>query len=101
MATNNEVEERTATGNTRQGSWRSRANQFTGERNFDGATKEIGGILCLPAETHIKAPVGYNKFRDLLRTYIAKNFRDAVEITNSVQTLVDLVQAFNDKHRSE
>ena len=101
MATNNEVEERPAGGNARQGSWRSRANQFSGESNFDGATKEIGGVLCLPAETHIKARVGYNKFRDLLRTYIAKHFRDAVEIANAVQTLVDPVQAFNDKHRPE
>ena len=82
MATNNEVEERPAVGNSRQGSWRARVNQFTGESNFDEATKEMGGILCLPAETHIKARVGYNKFRDLLRTYIAKHFRDAAEIAN-------------------
>ena len=53
---------------------------------FEGNTPDIGGILSLPAESHIKARVSYTKFRDLLPTYIVKNFREMVKVVNSIKT---------------
>ena len=33
------------------------------DRDFEGSTPEIRGVLTLPAETYISKRVGYTKFR--------------------------------------
>ena len=59
MSANNDNDGRVGVNNTSSGPSRARTNNYNaGESNFSGATSEIGGILCLPAETHIKARVG-------------------------------------------
>ena len=68
------------------------------DSGFVGTTPEIRGVLCLPVETNVKARVGYNKFRDLLKTYIAKHFKDAAKIASAVETLKNPVSVFDKIH---
>ena len=59
------------------------------DRDFEGLTPEIGGVLTLPAETYIAKRVEYTKFRELLTNYLVKNFKESMEVANAIKTLRD------------
>ena len=64
------------------------------DRDFDGSTPEIGGVLTLPAETYISIIVGCTKFRELLTNYLVKNFKESMEVENTIKTLRDPLDIF-------
>ena len=64
-------------------------------KKFMGAMPEIGGVVCLPLETHIQARVEYV----ILSNYAVKNFKDAVEIANAIQNGSDPVNKFDKKNK--
>lgn len=69
------------------------------DKDFAGATPEIGGILCVPAETHLNKRVGFVRFKDLLATYIVKSMKDGVLIVTALDKNLDPVAEFDRNFR--
>ena len=42
------------------------------DKSFEGVTSEIGGVLGLSSEKYVYKKVNFDKFQDLLITYIIK-----------------------------
>ena len=74
---------------------------FLSEKDFAGATPEIGGVLCLAIEVKVTRKVTYTKFKDMLANYLIKHMKDSIEIvdavTNNTHPVAEYEKKFNAK----
>ena len=64
------------------------------ERNFEGQTPEIGGILALRGESNIKKRVYYDKFKELLVNYVTKELKEPGDVICAINDLEDPLKEY-------
>lgn len=66
------------------------------DKFFEGRTPEKGGVLALPAEVSVAKRVSFEKFQDLLKNYILKNFGEGASlvILRAIRKLEGPLDAF-------
>ena len=78
----------------------TRDNNINGfsNKDFEGTTPQLGGVLCTKSENHIKDRVGYEKFKDLLSNYIVNTMKDPVEIVQALSKNTDPMVEYDKKY---
>jgi len=91
----NRPQDNNRTINQRWNNNRTSTSFYSSDRDFVGTSPKIGGIICLPAETHIVAKVSYTRFKELMAVYVVKNYRDTVEIAVAIRNGNDPLAEFD------
>lgn len=72
----------------------------TKDRNYEGDTPEVGGILALKKEK-IKNKLTFNAFREKFTTYVNKELIHAIDFACIVKYLKGPNGTFDDKKTTE
>ena len=67
------------------------------QKDFREETPELNAVLGLAPE-RLEQGVTFDKFQDVLKNYILKNFQKAEEIVEMVTDLNDMFPNFKNKH---
>ena len=95
---------RNESGNTYRGNRRGRSRRGnkggtrgSEQKNFKVETPELNSVLRLITE-RLDQGVTFEKFQDVLKNYVLKNFHKAEDIVEMVTNLKDLLPNFETKH---
>ena len=69
------------------------------DKYFEGVTSEIGGVLGLSTENYVNKKVNFDKFQELLITYVIKKYSEAAttEISEAIRELKNPVELYVDR----
>ena len=64
------------------------------DKNFEGATPEVGGVVALRSENHVLLRVTFELFQQLIISYIVRTFKHAKDVKEGLRTLTCPKAAF-------
>ena len=71
------------------------------DKNFEGATPEVGGVVALRLEHHVLQRVTFELFQQLVISYIVKEYKHAKDIKEGLKSLTCPKAAFIKNEKPE